>query len=361
MIAQLLKLIDESNVGEVSKITREEITSGDQAWAVHLSLFPVVQRVMNPHFINPHLPKMYRIYREFLPYLLADDIPDLVRLEIMEYTQRPKAKELSKAAVRNVSVSFPEIEAAIHEDDNEKVSSLLSTFLEQRGKAELARNLLLLGGEYLEHSLGHSLSCTAFILLEMMERSDSWPALATLADYFCKGQFHTGPSRRGMAVLPSEETLREYILRATSGSGIVNLHHTITRYAIERVRHLLSPSEYAHIITRWVEFIGPKDIETPLPISPGEAVPDYEAFYRVFSKQDEQAVLSCLAEMISSEGGRQQMGRYLVKGVCDLYQGNYDPHFLTGLGSVLWVVGQYWKQESIAMNALRQYLNYFFS
>ena len=55
------------------------------------------------------------------------------------------------------------------------------------------------------------------------------------------------------------------------------------------------------------------------------------------------------------------MGRYLIKGVCDMYSDNFNPHFLTGLGSALWVAEQYQAQPAIVMNALRQYLNYFFS
>ncbi|MDP3879752.1 MAG: hypothetical protein Q8Q07_05535 [Dehalococcoidales bacterium] len=363
MIAQLLRLMDDSDLDGVSALVKNEITNGGQAWEVHLGLFPLVQRALNPPFINPHLPKVYRICREFLPYLSEDDIPALVRLEIMEYTRRPKSEELPKSAVRNSSVSFPEIEAAIRGGDRERVTPFLSAFLEQQGEAELSRNLLLLGSGYMGHSLGHSVSCTAFILLEMMERSDldPWPALAALADYFCKGQFHTTPPLNTAAGLPTEESLDHYLLIATSGSGIVNLHHTIARYAIERVRHLLSQAEYAHMIARWIEFIGTKSVETRLSISPEETVTDYDAFYQLFSKQTEMPVLSCLAGMLSSAKGRQRIGRYLVKGVCDLYQGDYDPHFLTGLGSALWVVSQYWKQEPIAMNALRQYLNYFFT
>ena len=55
------------------------------------------------------------------------------------------------------------------------------------------------------------------------------------------------------------------------------------------------------------------------------------------------------------------MGKYLVKGVADLYQGNYDPHYLTGLGSALWVINEYRDEPQIAVNALRQYVNYFFA
>ena len=94
--------------------------------------------------------------------------------------------------------------------------------------------------------------------------------------------------------------------------------------------------------------------------SEGVEVEDYSHFYRYFSKREEKPVLTSLAKMISSDEGRRQLGRYLIKGICEMYQGNYDPHYLTGLGSALWVVNRYWNQAPLALNALRQYVNYFF-
>jgi hypothetical protein len=54
------------------------------------------------------------------------------------------------------------------------------------GGAEFARRVLLLESGYLNNSLGHSVSCTVFILLEMLERKDQdfWQSLSVLADYF---------------------------------------------------------------------------------------------------------------------------------------------------------------------------------
>ena len=63
--------------------------------------------------------------------------------------------------------------------------------------------------------------------------------------------------------------------------------------------------------------------------------------------------------MIGSGQGRRRLGRFLVKALCDNYQGDYDPHYLTGLGSALWVVNQYGDRTPIAANALYQYLDYF--
>lgn len=361
MIDLLLQKMEESDNGAVSELLKNEMTQKGRAWAVHLSLFPLVQRVLNPPFINPHLPKMYRISREFVPYLAEEDIPALVKLEISEYTRRAKLEKIPKAPRLSSSVSFEDIETAIRDGEREKAAALLNAFLEQKGGPELARRLVLLGSGYLDDSLGHSVSCTAFILLEMMERSDQdpWPALATLADYFCKGRFQTTPNLRG-ANLPPEETLNHHLLRATSGGGIVNLHHTITRYSVDRVRHLLNEKEYAHMIACWVDFMGAKRAEPPSLVSAEEGAGDYNHFYQYFSKRDEKPVLASLAGLISSEEGRRQLGRYLIKGVCDLYQGNYDPHYMTGLGSLLWVVNYCWNQPPVVLNALRQYVSYFF-
>jgi hypothetical protein len=360
---QLLQRMEQSDREGAWELVRDEMAKEGRAWEIHLSLFPLVQRVLNPPFINPHLPKMYGIIREFLPCLEADDLPPLLRLEINEYTHRLKSALLAKPSSQPQSVSFSEIETAIREEDRERVFALMQAFLEQQGKAELARRLLLLGSGYLERSLGHSISCTAFILLEMIERRDQdpWPTLGTLAEYFCRGHFHTTPEIRTTADIAPQEELDRHLLRATSGDGIVNLHHTITRYAVERVRHLLSETEYAHMIACWIDFLGSKEEEAPPTDTAAEAAADYASFYRCFSKREEQPVLSALAGLIPSPEGRVRLGRYLIKGVCEQYQGNYNPHYLTGLGTALWVVDRYRDRPSIAMNALRQYLNYFFT
>lgn len=362
MIDQLLHKMERSNLEETIGLVGEELTGKDRAWAIHLSLFPLVQRVLNPPFINPHLPKMYRIIREFVPYLEKEEIPPLVRLEITEYTRRPKGAAWARPC-RQYSASFSRIEIAIREGEKEKAAAFMLAFLEQEGGKELARRLLLLGSGYLDRSLGHSVSCTAFILLEMLERSDQdpWPVLCTMANYFCEGHFRSTPELCGTAELSSDEEHEQQLLRATSGFGIVNLHHTITRYAIERVRHLLSEAEYAHMIDCWVEFLGDKGLEAPPAAADAKGGDDYDSFRRCFARREEQQVLTLLTGLIAAPEGRKQLGRYLLKGVCDRYEGSYNPHVLTGLGSALWVVNRYHDRPLIAVNALRQYLNFFFT
>jgi hypothetical protein len=361
LIDYLLQKIEQSDKSGVEELIGTQMVPKGRAWAIHLSLYPVAQRVLNPPFINPHLPKMYRVCREFIPYLSEEEIPPLVRLEIFEYTRRPKLEKVFPPAQIPSSGPFEELEAAILDGKREKTAALMAAFQQRWGKAQLARRLLLLGSGYLDRSLGHSLSCTAFILLEMMERpeQDSWPALVTLADYFCKGGFSSTPRLRNAAP-QSEQALDHHLLRATSGQGIVNLHHTITRYAAERIRHLLSDAEYSHLIACWIDFLGGKEEASPA-IEPPIEINDYPEFYRYFSKREEVPVLASFAGLAPTEEGRKRLGRYLIRGVCDLYQGNYDPHYLTGLGSALWVVNRHWNQPSLALNALRQYLNYFFT
>jgi hypothetical protein len=358
----LLEALEASDVARASKLLREKLSEGGEALEIHLSLFPVVQRVLNPPFINPHLPKMYGIYRELVPYLRNNEIPALIHLEVTEYARRPKLKELPKAKLLNASVSFSDVEAAIGDQDWEKTAVLMATFHAQEGGLELARRLLLLGSGYLDQSLGHSISCTAFILLEMLERTDQdpWPALATLGDYFCKGRFHTTPVLRKSKVFPSDEVLNRHLLRATSGSGIVNLHHTITLYAVERTRQFFSKEEYNHMLEVWTAFMDDKKAEPIALDSPRVDPPaNYPRFYETFSGLEAKPTVAIAAGMIGSPTGRRQLGRFLIKSLCDKYQGNYNPHYLTGLGSTLWVVDRYWNQESIVLNALFQYLTFF--
>jgi hypothetical protein len=360
----LLQAVETADVTRVNDLVTEEIRKGTDPWDVHLSLFPMVQRVLNPPFINPHLPKMYRICRYLVSYLRKEDLPAFLRLEVAEYARRPKLEELPRRNVLTTAVSFNDIESSIRERDREKTAVLMATFYAQAGGAQFARRLLLLSSGYLQDSLGHSVSCTAFILLEMLERTDQdpWPALATLADYFCKGHFHTTPVLLKTPASYSQDALEHHLLRATSGLGIVNLHHTITIYAIDHVRHFFTEEEYRHMIASWIAFMGEKGSEPVVLNHPKTNFQnEYNHFYEMFSALEAKAVVTTLQGMIASHQERLQLGRFLLKSLCDQYQEDYNPHYLTGLGSALWVTDRCWKQPSVAVNALYQYLDFLFN
>jgi hypothetical protein len=193
----------------------------------------------------------------------------------------------------------------------------------------------------------------------MLDRPDQdpWPALSVLASYFCQGRFHTA-----LAPALPKEIPGTNLLRATSGLGIVNLHHSITWYSIERIRNLLTPEDYAHMVNAWVQFLGDKR-EEKVTLREGEmqAVEDYERFYKIFSEMKPGPVTASSISLVASEAGRSKLGCFLIQAVLDQYQGDYNPHYLTGLGSILWILEHYWKDTPIAINALYQYLDFFFS
>ena len=116
------------NLSAAERQLNNMLAGGADAWQIHLSLFAVVQRVLNPPYINPHLPKMYAICRYFVPYLTSDEISALVRLEISEYTRRPKLEELPQIKSFSSAVSFKDCEVAIGEQDWEKTTVLLAAF-----------------------------------------------------------------------------------------------------------------------------------------------------------------------------------------------------------------------------------------
>ncbi len=360
----LLEAIEASDVDRALEMCVKMVSQGVDPWEIHLSLFPTVQRVTNPPFINPHLPKMYAIYRELMPYLSEGGARAFLSLEIREYARRPKMEKIPKVNRLPPHAGFKDIETAIQANDPEKTAALMTTFLNRKSGAEFARLLLLLGSGYLNSSLGHSVSCTVFILSEMLERTDidPWPALSALAFYFCKGRFSTTPAPKKSNPLKAKQASDRQMLRATSGRGFVPLHHTITRYAIERGRRFLGQEDYIHMVNAWIEFLGDKGEErVSLEGAVSEPAKEYDQFYERFSSLETKPVVASLSGMIGSHQGRQKIKRFLVQGVCDKYQGNYDPHYLTGLGSALWVLDQYWQDAPLVTNSLVQYLDFFFS
>ncbi|MDY0213439.1 MAG: hypothetical protein RBR06_10585 [Desulfuromonadaceae bacterium] len=362
----LLKAIEESDVSVAKTELEKKNALGVDAWDIHLSMFETAQWVMNPPFINPHLPKMYAVCREFEPLLEKEDVLPLVRLEVSEYARRPKLEKFERPGPLLATVSFDDIEAAIRNKDAGGTALLLESFLSVEGAPELSRRLLLLGGgsDELKSSLGHSISCTAFLLLEMMAHPDRdpWPTLAVLANYFCNLKLGPHAGSYAADAPAAEETIQNHMARAVSGTGIVNLHHQITIYALERVRHLFTAQEYNGLVDAWVTFMGDKEEEQPAFRFTKSGPPaSYTQFYQLFSKLEIGPVVSALMPMLYSPAARHQMGRFLIKGVSDLYQGKYNPHQLTGLGSTLWVIDRFHEQQSIASGALFQFVDYFFN
>lgn len=359
----LLEAIAASETDEAIKQFDQSISHGKDPWDIHRSLFSAVQSVLNPPFINPHLPKMYAVINEFLPYLEDEDIAPLVRIEIAEYARRPKLKMPHRPKARKHAISFNDIQTGISYRDTDLTAKYLYDFHRQKGAKELCQNLLLLGSEYLNHSLGHSVSCTAFILLEMLNRpkDDSWPVMACLADYFCKGGFDSFATTVPTDQTKSDGVFQDELMRASAGYGIVNLHHTITLYAIKRIQKLLTGDQYGKVLQAGVEFMGVKTPPPSAKIDPaGSPLSDYESFYSLFSKKDGNAVLPVIMAMTKSDADRKRLCRYLIKGVCDLYQGDYNPHYLTGLGSTLWIFENYWNDPKLSAAASDQYLDFFF-
>jgi len=360
----LLEAVEASDVDRASEICAKMVNQGMDPWKIHLSLFATVQRVQNTPFINPHLPKVYCIYRELVPYVSERKTGAFLSLEIREYARRPKMEKIPKVNLLSSPVGFKDIETAIRANDPEKTAALMAAFLNQESGAEFARRLLLLGSGYLTSSLGHSVSCTAFILSEMVERTDvdPWPALSALALYFCKGRFSTTPALKKSNPITEKGHSNRHMLRATSGKGFVPLHHTITRYSIERARRFLGQEDYHHMVNAWIDFLGDTGEEKVSPEAvASEPAKEYDSFYKTFSTLETKPVVASLSGMIGSQEGRQKIKRFLVQGVCDKYQGAYDPHYLTGLGSAFWVLDQYWQDSRLVTNALVQYLDFFFS
>jgi len=359
-VGDLLKAVSDSDPGNAANIYEGVLAAGADPWQVHRSLYPVVQRVLNPPYINPHFPKMHAICRELAAYLRPEDLPSLVRLELKEYAGRPKLEQHPGPKIPASRVDFRDIEAAFRDRDRETAAALMTGFHSRAGGRELARRLLLLGGGHLSDSLGHSISCTAFIVRELLEREeeDPWPALFGLAHYFCEGRFQSYPARSAFS---DTKPSADHMVRATSGTGIVNLHHTITFYALDRVRSLFTDEEYGYLCAAVVRFMGDKGAQhMATGVVPRDPPVDYAEFFKTFSSLNTEFAMSSVWRMASSKSGRQELGRYLVKGVCDLYQGDYDPHFLTGLGSLLWVLEKYPGEEAVCRNAVYQYLDYFF-
>ena len=364
MYTNLLDSITRSNVSAAKNDLESLLKQGREPWAIHEALFPVVQSVLNPPFINPHLPKMYAINRELIDYLEPEDIAMLLRVEVEEYARREKLKPIAPPSFHPSTSDFKKIESAIGARDVRTTAETLSAFLARAGPLPLVKHLLILGSGYLDQSLGHSISCTAYLLIEMDIRrnEDPWPVLVSIAEYFCKGNFSKKPKLRYSAISDYPEVFLIDVKRAVSGTGIAPLHHTITLYAIEKSKHFLDHHEYDHALTMWNKMLGDKGDE--LVSSEGivsQQLPEFDAFYEIFLESSPSKILAFAKTALDSDEQRNRLAGFLIKAVLKSYNGYYNPHYLTGLGAAVWVMERFREHPEVVLTCLHQYLDFFFS
>ena len=307
---------------------------------------------------------MYAINRELVPFLEPDDVAMLVRVEVEEYAQREKLPSFRKPSVLPTVYDFSQLEKPIINKDVEATAATLYAYLTRAGPIPLASNLLIQGSGYLDQSLGHSISCTTFMLLEMIFRRDEdpWPVLAAIGEYFCDGNFSQRPKLQYSAVSDYPEVYILDLKRAVSGTGIVALHHTITLYAIERSKHFWDHSEYDHGLTMWRRMLGDEEEDLyPIEEIAAEPLLDFTTFYQMFLQADQTILLSYARQALGSEKERHRFAGFLIKAVLRCYDGQYNPHYLTGLGSSLWIMDRFHSHVDIVLSGLHQYLDYFFS
>ncbi|MBI5443130.1 MAG: hypothetical protein HY900_18180, partial [Deltaproteobacteria bacterium] len=107
------------------------------------------------------------------------------------------------------------------------------------------------------------------------------------------------------------------MLRAVSGSRTLDLHHTITLYAVHRARRWCDDAEADHLLSKAVAFMGDKQA-TPMTFSRVGTPPgDYAAFRELFEAHDATSLVEQVCPMLETEDGRTNLGRFLVKAVCD--------------------------------------------
>ncbi len=323
---------------------------------IHGEIYPIAQVALNPPFINPHMPKMYRICGGFYQSLGVEDAERLLRVEVNEYSRREKMKEVRRPEGPREAGSLKE---AIRGGDVEETAAAMDTINRKNGSGALGAQLLRLGSGYLDGSLGHAVSCTSFILQELGDRGPSscWPSISVLADYFCKGGYaeedETG------TVTEREETIGENILRAVSDTGIASLHDTLTIFAIAKSRPNLDDSTYFRLVGSWIRYLGDKRAE-PFRVkrSSGEGRLEFGEFEDLFLAGDVEKLVTRASAMLTGEEGVALLSDYLLRGVIRNQGNRADPHVFTGLGSIRWVIGTHWDSPDVKPTALYQYLDY---
>jgi len=224
--------------------------------------------------------------------------------------------------------------------------------------------LINLGMEKITDSLGHSVSCFFPVMRDITNHHKDAAATSVLSYvmYLCRysyqSKFNNNQSRRK----PDQDALETLGLKATSGTGIVNLHHMITYYTF----FMLGDSSFYGELPPYSileRFFGGKKVDNQrLELAEVNKKPqiaeDYQQFKDNFSLAGFKDNLSFLFKNL--DDNYKVTLSYLHRLFAEYYNPGWNPHYYTGLYCAL---GLYQsdkvKDEKIKKMAVIQAVEYF--
>ncbi|RAK11731.1 hypothetical protein C8C77_10141 [Halanaerobium saccharolyticum] len=231
---------------------------------------------------------------------------------------------------------------------------------------QLKEYLINLGMERIPDSLGHSVSCFFPVMRDLVNHHKDVSATGVLSYimYLCRysyqGKYNSDQQKRQK---PSQEELEELGLKATSGSGIVNLHHMITNYTF----FMLEDSSFYQQLPPYSileNYFGSKKIEQKrLELAENnqektQIAENYQQFKDNFSLKSYQKELDFLFYNLAEN--YKETVSHLHQLFAEYYNPHWNPHYYTGLYCALGLYkSEKIKNDKVKKMAVIQAVEYF--
>jgi hypothetical protein len=240
----------------------------------------------------------------------------------------------------------------------------------------LFQTLLTLGASAIPKTLGHSLSCFFPVVGDViaLDHPQADTALLSYIMYLSRYDFSKDVLEEGYGVAKENFDYDAFLKLCASGDGVVNMHHTITFYVTtewERVhfvqRLLREPPVFNEkkavpygLLSDW---LGGKELDRDREQRAVESrytgkLPEtYEEFSRQFSFEKLDDSVSLVFQML--EERPKDAVNWLFRLYASYYTRDWDPHYYTGLYSVLRLcMGDKIRDKVACRMALEQALRY---
>ncbi len=230
----------------------------------------------------------------------------------------------------------------------------------------LMRILLNLGASAIPRSLGHSLSCFFPVVQDVISVDHPKSSSALLSYIMFLSRYNASKDVLDKEYGRIEGSLDygEFLKRCASGTGIVEIHHTITFYIATEWERAAFNRDGAVPYSLLLDWVGGKSLDKDRERRSAEAVytgktPDtYEEFTEQFSFENLDESVPYVYNIL--EKGSDRVIDWLFRLYASYYNHGWDPHYYTSLYSAIRLYTGDAVSDIVARRmALEQALQYF--
>jgi hypothetical protein len=333
-------------------------------------LLPLLLMESNLRYGSFHKVKMSLFLRSLAieGYLSKATQWNLMRLIVLEAARCDWVDIRSDGTVSSKQNISSPAERMIEELDkgNSHNAFYYATALMSEEPEMLMQLLLTLGANAIPRSLGHSLSCFFPVVRNVIsaDHPQCNTALLSYIMFLSRYSASKGELDRDYGQIEGAMDYDGFLRICASGTGIVDIHHTITFYVATEWEHATFNTARAVPYSLLLNWVGDKNLDKEREQRSAEAaysgkLPDtYEEFADQFSFEDLDGLTPLLYKMLEKRPGKTI--DWLFRLYSSYYNHGWNPHYYTSLYSAINLyMGDKVRDIVACRMALEQALKYF--